>query len=76
MMPRNSENQHVESTPHFDGEKTLNNPPGTANEKLTLESKTSTLEEFSMEKPPYKFTPKLDPMMQRFEKLMRGTKKS
>ncbi|HWK23856.1 MAG TPA: hypothetical protein VNS08_12565 [Ureibacillus sp.] len=77
-MPRNSENQHVEATPHFDGEETLNNPPGTANEKLTFDSQTpmSTAEEFAMEKSPYKFTPKIDPMMQRFEKLLRGTKKS
>jgi len=76
MMPRNSENQHVESTPHFDGEETLNNPPGTAHEKLTFESQTSTVEEFAMEKNPYKFTPKVDPVMQRFEKLMRGTKRN
>ena len=74
MMPRNAENQHVESSPHFDGVETLNNPPGTAQEKLTFETKT--LEEFGSEKNPYNFTPKTDPMMQRFEKLMRGTKKS
>ncbi|MFC7684818.1 hypothetical protein ACFQU5_02445 [Ureibacillus sp. GCM10028918] len=75
MMPRNSENQHVESTPHFDGEETLNNPPGTAHEKLTFSTQLKPRVEFGMERNPFKFTPKVDPMMQRFEKLMRGTKK-
>ncbi|MDN4493423.1 hypothetical protein [Ureibacillus aquaedulcis] len=76
MMPRNSENQHVESTPHFDGEETLNNPPGTAQEKLTFFTQQNSREELGMERNPFKFKPKVDPMMQRFEKLMRGTRKS
>lgn len=76
IMPRNSENQHVESTPHFDGEETLNNPPGTAHEKLSFSTKPNPREEFAMERNPFKFKPKVDPMMQRFEKLMRGTKKT
>ncbi|KGR74690.1 hypothetical protein [Ureibacillus sinduriensis] len=75
-MPRNSENQHVESTPHFDGEETLNNPPGTAHEKLTFITPPNPSEEFAIERSPFKFIPKVDPTMQRFEKLMRGTKKS
>ena len=76
-MPRNSENQHVESTPHFDGEETLNNPPGTTEEKLTFMNELNgAKEEIGKEHSPYKFTPKIDPMMQRFEKLMRGGKKS
>ncbi|PYF03970.1 hypothetical protein BJ095_12744 [Ureibacillus chungkukjangi] len=74
MMPRRSENQHVEATPHFDGKETLNNPPGTANEKLTV-IQSNTREEFGIEKNPFKFKPRIDPVMQRFEKLMRGTKR-
>ena len=76
-MPRNSENQHVESTPHFEGEETLTNPLDTAHGKLTFSTQLYPREEFGMERRnPFKFKPKVDPMMQRFEKLMRGTKKS
>lgn len=77
-MPRNSENQHVEATPHFDGEKDsiINDPTATASDKIGIFIPTEQLGEFGMEKNPYNFTPKADPMMQRFERLMRGTKKT
>lgn len=76
-MPRNSENQHVEATPHFDGpkESIINDPTASAGDKLGMFIEKKTSVEFGMEKNPYKFTPKKDPMMERFEKLMRGTKK-
>lgn len=75
-MPRN-DNQHVESTPHFDGakESIINDPTASASEKISVYTQAKPIEEFAMEKNPYKYTPKVDPMMERFEKLMRGTKK-
>ncbi len=76
-MPRDSENQHVEATPHFDGprESIVNDPTASAGDKLGMFTESNRTVEFGMEKNPYKFTPKKDPMMERFEKLMRGTKK-
>lgn len=74
-MPSKSENQHVNSTPHKDGVKEglYNDPTGSSNS--TIGVRLSHREEFGMENEPFKFTPKEDPMMSRFEKLMRGTKK-
>lgn len=71
-MPRKSEEQHVETTPHFDGdrESIMNNLAGSG--KIGI---TSSREEFAMEQTPYKFTPKRDHMMDRFEKIMKGQKK-
>lgn len=76
-MPRNSENQHVEATPHFDGprESVINDSTASASSKLGMFTENNTDEEIAAEKSPFKFTPKQDPMMERFEKLMRGTKK-
>lgn len=74
-MPSKSQNQHVQSTPHPDGmrEGLYNDPTGTSNS--TIGVRLSYREEFNKEHEPFHFTPKEDPMMNRFEKLMRGTKK-
>ncbi|RHW38410.1 hypothetical protein D1B33_05890 [Lysinibacillus yapensis] len=76
-MPRDNDTQHVEATPHFDGrrESIINDPTASASSKagIFIEAKPSV--EFGAEKNPYNYTPKEDPEMQRFEKLMRGTKK-
>lgn len=74
-MPKDTENQHSQATPHFDGprESIINDSTASAGESLGIYTQTNT--EFGMEKSPFKFTPKKDPMMERFEKLMRGTKK-
>lgn len=73
-MPRKNENQHVEATPHFDGEKEniLNDPTASAGSKIGIQ--TNTKEEFAQERSPFKFIPKQDPVMKQFEKLMRGKK--
>lgn len=67
-------NQHVESTPHFDGEKDsiINDPTASASTKVGIQLNK---EEYGVERNPFNFTPKVDPEMQRFEKLMRGDKK-
>ena len=73
-MPRKSENQHVNPAPHLDGEKesVINDPLATAGSKMGVTTNSNV--EFGMERSPFKFIPKVDPIMQRFEKLMRGTK--
>lgn len=75
-MPNNNGNQHVEATPHFDGpkESIINDPTASAGGKAGVYTEAKPVVEFGMEKNPYKFTPKENPMMQRFEKLMKGTK--
>lgn len=75
-MPSKSQNQHVKSTPHQDGkqEGLYNDPTGTSNS--TIGVRLSHREEFGLEDNPFPFKPKEDPMMSRFEKLMRGVKKS
>ncbi|RUL56884.1 MULTISPECIES: hypothetical protein [Lysinibacillus] len=76
-MPRESENQHVEATPHMDGpkESIINDPTATGGDAMGVYTEAKPIVEFGMEKNPFKFTPKEDPMMSRFEKLMKGTKK-
>lgn len=74
-MPRN-ENQHVQSSPHPDGvqENFINDSTASAGDKLSVFTKAKQNAEFGMEKNPYHFTPSKDPLMDRFEKLMRGQK--
>ncbi|SOC05279.1 hypothetical protein SAMN05880501_10436 [Ureibacillus xyleni] len=76
-MPRDTENQHSQATPHFDGprESIINDPTASGGESLGVYTEAKPIVEFGMEKNPFKFTPKQDPMMERFEKLMRGSKK-
>jgi len=73
-MPRKSENQHVEATPHFDGDKKniVNDPTATAGTKIGIQ--VEAREEFGQEKNPFNFIPKENHEMKAFEKLMRGKK--
>lgn len=50
-MPRN-DNQHVESTPHFDGakESIINDPTASASEKISVYTQAKPIEEFAIEK--------------------------
>nr|WP_106779725.1 hypothetical protein [Lysinibacillus timonensis] len=77
-MPRETRNNYVEVTPHSDGmqESIINDPTATAGDKLSVFTRAKQTGEFGQEINPYHFTPKEDPMMQRFEKLMRGNRKS
>ena len=69
-MPRNNENQHVEVTPHFDGEKEsiINDPTASAGSGVGINM------EFAQKKSPFNSIPKQDQEMKQFEKLMRGNK--
>ncbi|WP_075617886.1 hypothetical protein [Paenisporosarcina indica] len=70
-MPRRSDNQHVETAPHFDGkqENIINDPTASAGSMMGVQNETK--EEFARENP-FHYTPKEDPEMKEFEKLMRG----
>ncbi|PUB10009.1 hypothetical protein [Paenisporosarcina sp. OV554] len=72
-MPRENENQHVEATPHFDGEieGIINDPTASAGSKIGI---VNTKGEFAQEKNPFNFIPKQDPEMKQFAKLMAGKK--
>jgi hypothetical protein len=69
-MPRDNENQHVEVTPHFDGEKEsiINDPTASAGSGVGINM------EFAQKKNPFNSVPKQDQEMKQFEKLMRGNK--
>lgn len=73
-MPRKSENQHVEASPHFDGEKEtiINDPTSSAGSTMGIQVDANV--EFAQERNPFHFNPKKDPEMEKFEKLMRGNK--
>lgn len=73
-MPRRSDNQHVNATPHFDGDKEsiLNNPTSTAGAKIGIQFEAK--EEFGQEGNPYNYRPKSDNEMQAFSKLTKGKK--
>ncbi|TYR78380.1 hypothetical protein FZC66_19695 [Priestia megaterium] len=74
-MPRESENQHVETTPHFDGQKEgiFNDPTASTGAKMGIQ--VDTKEEFAQERNPFHYIPKQDQEMNQFEKLMRGNKR-
>ncbi|MEI4769027.1 hypothetical protein WAX74_05050 [Psychrobacillus sp. FJAT-51614] len=73
-MTRKSGNQHVEATPHFDGEKEniLNDPTASAATKVGIQ--VNAREEFAQERNPFNYLPKYDKDMKEFEKLTRGNK--
>lgn len=73
-MTRKSDNQHVEATPHFDGEKEniYNDPTATAGTKIGIQ--VNAREEFAQERNPFNYLPKRDSDMEEFEKLTRGNK--
>lgn len=72
-MPRENDNQHVEATPHFDGEKEgiINDPTASAGSMIGI---VNTKGEFAQEKNPFNFIPKQDSEMKQFAKLMEGNK--
>lgn len=76
-MPKDTQNQHVQASPHADGmqENIINDSTASAGDKLSVFTYTKQDEEFGVEKNPYHFTPKEDPMMSRFERLMKGHQK-
>jgi hypothetical protein len=69
-MPRNEQNQHVESTPHFDGEREgiISDPLATEGSQMgvTLEP----AEEFAQEKNPFPFHFEKDDRMKDFNRVM------
>lgn len=73
-MPRRSDNQHVNATPHVDGDKEniINNPTSTAGAKVGIHFEAK--EEFGQEGNPYNYLPKQDKEMQAFAKLTKGKK--
>ncbi|QUG41963.1 hypothetical protein KD050_01280 [Psychrobacillus sp. INOP01] len=73
-MPRRSDNQNVNSTPHFDGDKEniINNPTSTAGAKIGIQFETK--EEFGQEGNPYNYLPNPDKEMKAFTKLTKGKK--
>ncbi|MBM7587499.1 hypothetical protein JOC86_004072 [Bacillus pakistanensis] len=72
-MPRENENSHVESTPHFDGEKEgiINDSTASAGETIGIQ--VDTKGEFKQERNPFHYVPE-DEEMKRFGELMGGNK--
>ena len=69
-MPRNNENQHVEVTPHFDGEKEsiINDPTASAGTGIGITM------EFEQKKNPFNTVLKQDQGMKQLGKLIGGNK--
>ena len=69
-MPRNNENQHVEVTPHFDGEKEsiINDPTASAGSGIGIKM------EFAQKKNPFNTVPKQNQEMKQLGKLIGGNK--
>ena len=69
-MPRNNENQHVEVTPHFDGEKEsiINDPTASAGSGIGINM------EFAQKKNPFNTAPKQNQEMKQLGKLIGGNK--
>ena len=69
-MPRNNENQHVEVTPHFDGEKEgiINDPTASAGTGIGIKM------EFAQKKNPFNTVPKQNEEMKQLGKLIGGNK--
>lgn len=77
FMPKDTQNQHVQASPHPDGiqENVINDSTASAGDKISVFTYSKQNEEFGVEKNPYHLNPKKDLMMERFEKLMKGHKK-
>lgn len=73
-MPRNNENQHVEATPHFDGEKEdiLNDPTASAGSEMGVQVDTKA--EFAQEGNPFNHLSKQHQEMKQLGKLIGGAK--
>ena len=73
-MPNNRENQHVEATPHFDGEKESILNDATASAGSTVGIQLDTEKEFGHDRNPFNHIPKVEQGMQEFQKLMKDKK--
>ncbi len=73
-MPDNTRNQHVESTPHFDGEKEDLINDATATGSTAMGVQVSASKEFGQNRNPFNHVPKVGEDMKEFKKLMRGNK--
>jgi hypothetical protein len=73
-LPRNNENQHVESTPHFDGknEGIINDPTASASAKIGIQ--VDTKKGFTQDRNPFNYIPKQDPEKKQIGKLIGGNK--
>lgn len=71
-MPRRTENQHVEATPHFDGEKEGIINDSTASAGSMMGMQVDTRGAFSQEGDPQSRIPQEDPKMKEFAKIMDG----
>ncbi|MBB6447962.1 hypothetical protein [Bacillus benzoevorans] len=73
-MPDNRRNQHVEATPHFDGEKEALINDATASGSKAMGVQVSISKEFRQNRNSLNHVPKVEEEMKEFEKLMRGNK--
>jgi len=73
-MPDNRSNQHVEATPHFDGERenVINDAAASGSKAMGVQ--VSVSKEFGQNRNPFNHMPKMEEEMKEFEKLMRGNK--
>jgi len=73
-LPKRSDHQHSEATPHFDGtmDRIINDP--TSDKAADIGVHVN--EEFSSEKNPYDLKPKKDSELERFQTLMKGKEKN
>lgn len=71
-MPSNRRNQHVEATPHFDGEKEALINDATATGSTAMGVQVSTSKEFGQNRNSLNHVPEVEEEMKEFEKLMRG----
>lgn len=73
-MPRERQTQHVEATPHFDGqrESIINDSTASAGEGIGITFNNRM--EFSHEINPFNFVPKESPDMEKLGKLLGGKK--
>lgn len=73
-MPDNRRDQHVEATPHFDGEKEALINDATASGSAEMGVQVSTSKEYGQNRNSFNHLPKVEEEMKEFEKLMRGNK--
>jgi hypothetical protein len=72
-MPDNRRDQHVEATPHFDGEKETLINDAAASGSTAMGVQVSISKEFGQNRYSLNHVPKVEEMKE-FEKLMRGNK--
>lgn len=73
-MTRKTDRQHVEATPHFDGDHEGIYNDSTASAGQTAGIQLDSTKPFAQERNPFGHLPEVDEEMKEFEKLMRGKK--